>query len=96
MNTTKMSRGNQKTILIRSINPTGAFVNPKDKTTKFIVTIKRYFGNILSAYPKLVISRPKVNLGKVSSTFELIKEIINTRERILLLYGDIIELEITN
>ena len=61
-----------------------------------ISSLESCFGNIFASHPELVISRSLFNLSKVASTLELIREIINPRERILVLYGDLIELTIIN
>ena len=51
---------------------------------------------ILTSHLKLVISQPQVNLIKLDFPLELIKQVINTRERIHVLNSDFIELVIIN
>ena len=51
---------------------------------------------ILTSHPQLLICRPQVNLRKVACPLELIKQVINPREKILILNIDFIELTIIN
>ena len=64
-----------------------------------IVTISGsecHFSYILTSHHMLVIPRSQVNLTKVYCPFELIKQVVNLRERILVLLNDFIELAIIN
>lgn len=54
------------------------------------------FGNITLLNLQLMITGPKVNLGKDTSTLQLIKEIVNARQRRLFLDGNSIELTVVD
>ena len=51
---------------------------------------------ILTSHPKLVIPQSQVNLSKEAYPLELIKQIVNLRERILVRSSDFIELAVIN
>ena len=55
-----------------------------------------YIRYILTYQPKLLMPRPQFNLRKVACPLELIKQVMNVRERILVFYCDLDKFTIIN
>ena len=54
------------------------------------------FRYILTYNPKLVIPQPQINFRKVACSLDLIKQVVNKRERVLFLNCDLTEWSIIN
>ena len=52
--------------------------------------------NVFVLYSHLMVTRPQVNIGKYHCSSHLIKEVINPRQRIFILYSDFVQLLIIN
>ena len=52
---------------------------------------ERSLGDIALSDLQLIVSGAKINLGEYTGTTELVKQIIDSRQRLLVLYGDFVE-----
>ena len=52
--------------------------------------------NVFILYPYLMVTRPQVNLGKYLCSSHLVKEFINPRKRVFVLYCDFFQLSVIN
>ncbi|MFS7983058.1 hypothetical protein Hanom_Chr11g00970071 [Helianthus anomalus] len=59
-----------------------------------IASTESGFGNVLFEDSKLVITRTKINFGEAGSALKLVKEVVDTRKRVMILDGEFVELTI--
>ena len=97
--TTNLSSSFMKTLFIMFMKYAGAFVRPKDTTVNsncpYLVT-KAFFRDVTLSNLHLMIARSEINLGEILGTSKLIKQIIDSWQRVLVLDGDCIQVLVVN
>ncbi|KAK4729652.1 hypothetical protein R3W88_022640 [Solanum pinnatisectum] len=76
-----------------------SFSQPKRHYQKLIMTIsssKSHLRNVIFFHPKLVITRLKINLREITFPLKLVKQVIYSWKRILILNSHLVQLTIIN